>query len=54
MSGFGLAPIHGEGQPVWGCDIPDDEPMSDEAIEAEKQRRLTNWIAHIETPATEE
>ena len=31
--------------------FPDDNPMSDEKIEAEKQRRLANWIAMIETPA---
>ena len=36
---------------IW---FPDDAPMSDEEIEAEKQRRLANWIALIETPATEE
>lgn len=34
--------------------FPDDEPMTDEEVEAEKQRRLDNWIALIETPAVEE
>jgi hypothetical protein len=28
----------------------DDAPMSDADIEAEKQRRLANWIALIEAP----
>jgi len=28
----------------------DDAPMSDEEIEAEKQRRLTNWLNMIENP----
>lgn len=36
---------------IW---FPDDAPMSDADLEAEKQRRLANWIAHIETPAAEE
>ena len=31
--------------------FPDDEPMTDEEIAAEKQRRLDNWIAIIEAPA---
>jgi hypothetical protein len=30
--------------------FPDDEPMTDEEIAAEKQRRLENWIALIEAP----
>jgi hypothetical protein len=34
--------------------VPDDAPMSIDEIEAEKQRRVANWIAHIETPAVEE
>ena len=36
---------------IW---FSDDAPMTDEEIEAEKQRRLDNWIAMIENPATEE
>jgi len=31
---------------IW---VPDDAPMTDEEIAAEKQRRLDNWIAFIET-----
>jgi hypothetical protein len=34
--------------------FPDDEPMTDEQIEAEKQRRLNNWIAIIEAPIVPE
>lgn len=34
--------------------FPDDEPMTGEQIAAEKQRRLDNWIALIETPAEPE
>jgi hypothetical protein len=34
--------------------FPDDEPMTEEAIEAEKQRRLDNWVAMIEAPIAEE
>jgi hypothetical protein len=34
--------------------VPDDAPMTDEEVEAEKQRRVDNWIAIIETPAIEE
>jgi len=34
--------------------VPDDAPMTDEEIEAEKQRRVANWIAYIETPAEPE
>jgi hypothetical protein len=30
--------------------FPDDAPMTDEEIAAEKQRRLANWIAMIENP----
>ena len=33
---------------IW---FPDDAPMTDEEIAAEKQRRLDNWIAMIENPA---
>lgn len=33
--------------------FPDDEPMTDEEVEAEKQRRLSKWIALIERPAEE-
>lgn len=36
---------------IW---FPDDQPMSDTDIEAEKQRRLTNWLAIIENPAPQE
>ena len=31
--------------------FPDDDPMTDEQIAVEKQRRLESWIALIETPA---
>lgn len=34
--------------------FPDNESMTDEQIEAEKQRRLDNWIAFIETPVEPE
>jgi hypothetical protein len=34
--------------------FPDDAPMTDEEVEAEKQRRVANWIAYIETPAEPE
>lgn len=34
--------------------FPDDEPMTDEQIAVEKQRRLDNWIAIIETPVEPE
>jgi len=34
--------------------FPDDEPMTDEQIAAEKQRRLDNWLAIIEAPAEPE
>lgn len=30
--------------------FPDDAPMTDEEIAAEKQRRLANWISMIENP----
>lgn len=30
--------------------FPDDAPMTDEEIAAEKQRRLDNWISMIENP----
>jgi len=36
---------------IW---FPDDAPMTDEEVEAEKQRRLSNWIAIIETPSEPE
>lgn len=36
---------------IW---FPDDAPMTDEEVEAEKQRRLDNWIAIIETPSEPE
>lgn len=29
---------------------PDDNPMTDEQIEIEKQNRLNNWISIIENP----
>lgn len=32
----------------------EDSPMSEEELEAEKQRRLANWIAIIENPAPQE
>jgi len=34
--------------------FPDDEPMTEEQIATEKQRRLDNWIALIEAPITPE
>lgn len=34
--------------------FPDDEPMTEEEIAAEKQRRLDNWIALVEAPITPE
>lgn len=33
---------------IW---YPEDAPMSEAELEAEKQRRLTNWLAIIENPA---
>jgi hypothetical protein len=36
------------------CDaicFPDDASMTDDEIAIEKQRRLDNWIAVIETPS---
>jgi len=36
------------GDAIW---FPDDEPMTDADVEAEKQRRVANFIARIETPA---
>lgn len=36
---------------IW---FPDDAPMMDEEVEAEKQRRLANWLAIIENPAPQE
>lgn len=32
----------------------EDAPLSDDEIEAEKQRRLSNWLAVIENPAPQE
>lgn len=32
---------------IW---YPEDAPMSEEELEAEKQRRLTNWLNIIENP----
>ena len=32
---------------IW---FPDDEPMTPAEIEAEKQRRLANWLAVVEPP----
>lgn len=34
--------------------VPDDAPMTDAEVEAEKQRRVINWIALIETPVVPE
>lgn len=49
---FSFATKYGEfSDAIW---YPDDAPMSDEEIEAEKQRRLANWIAVIENPAPQE
>ena len=36
---------------IW---FPDDAPLTDEEVEAEKQRRLANWINIIENPAPAE
>lgn len=36
---------------IW---YPEDAPMSEEEIEAEKQRRLANWIAIVENPPAPE
>lgn len=36
---------------IW---YPEDAPMSGEELEAEKQRRLANWIAIIENPTPQE
>lgn len=36
---------------IW---YPEDAPMSEEELEAEKQRRLINWLAIIENPAPQE
>ena len=33
---------------------PSITPMTDDEIEAEKQRRLTNWLSFIEAPSVEE
>lgn len=49
---FSFATKYGEfSDAIW---FPDDAPMTDEEIEAEKQRRLSNWIAIIENPAPQE
>ena len=46
---FSFATKYGEfSDAIW---YPDDQPLSDVDIEAEKQRRLANWIALIENPA---
>ena len=34
--------------------FPDEAPMTEEDLEAEKQRRADAWIAFIETPAEPE
>lgn len=45
---FSFATKYGEfSDAIW---YPDDQPMSDAEIEAEKQRRLSNWINLIENP----
>lgn len=36
---------------IW---YPEDAPMSEEELEAEKQRRLSNWLAIIENPPAPE
>jgi hypothetical protein len=36
---------------IW---FPDDEPMTPAEIDAEKQRRLANWLAVVVTPVPEE
>lgn len=36
---------------IW---YPEDAPMSEAELEAEKQRRLTNWLAIIENPAPQQ
>lgn len=36
---------------IW---YPEDAPMSEEELEAEKQRRLTNWLSIIENPPAPE
>jgi hypothetical protein len=49
---FSFATKYGEfSDAIW---FPDDAPMSDADIEAEKQRRLTNWLAIIENPSPAE
>jgi hypothetical protein len=35
---------------IW---FPDDEPMTPAEIEAEKQRRLADWLAVVEPPPEE-
>lgn len=32
----------------------DDAPMTDDEIAAEKQRRLDNWLSHIENSSSQE
>jgi hypothetical protein len=34
--------------------LPDDHGLTAEAIEEMKQQRLTNWLAAVEAPQTEE
>lgn len=36
---------------IW---YPEDAPMSEEELEAEKQRRLANWLNIIENPPAPE
>ena len=36
---------------IW---YPEDAPMSEEEIDAEKQRRLANWLNIIENPPAPE
>lgn len=36
---------------IW---YPEDAPMSEAELEAEKQRRLTNWLSIIENPPAPE
>lgn len=34
--------------------LPDDHGLTDEQIEAMKQERVSNWIAVVSTPPSEE
>ena len=36
---------------IW---YPEDTPMSEEELEAEKQRRLANWLNMLENPVSEQ